>query len=99
MKVVEGDFSKSKELPAQDIVLKLLNTVVDSVVPEGEYDEIVMILNRSDGQGTTFATNLDVVSMNYLLNEETIMCSVATCVSKGRSRCGLFSQRVPRNHH
>ena len=69
MKVIEGDFGKEKQgISKLEQVEKLLKLVKDDIQPEGEYDEIVVILNRSDGGGSTFATNQSPVDMNYLLD-------------------------------
>jgi len=68
MKVVEGGFGKKEEeIPKSEQVNKLMNLLTNEVIPEEGYDEVVVVLSKSDGTGTSFATNIDLVGVYFLL--------------------------------
>ena len=67
MKVIEGTFGSSGEPQGHETALAALDKAKEAT--EGiQADEVIVIINNREGNGTQFITNTTLVDTNYLLD-------------------------------
>jgi hypothetical protein len=67
MKVIEGTFGSSEEPQGQETALAALDKAKEAAEGIGA-DEVIVIINSSEGNGTQCITNTSLVDTNYLLD-------------------------------